>query len=271
MNRAFAFSLAMLAIFTVVGCNKLSKPAVNGPSSTTGGGASANIRQLKELRKTDVEVGKGAAVAEGDTVYVTYTGKLKDGTEFDSNDSESGTPYALVIGAHSVIQGWEIGLVGMKVGGTRKLEVPTDLAYGNQGSGEKVPPGADLYFTIKLDDAIKVGEEAMFDKRDIRVGSGKEAKLGSLVDVNYTLKLVNGRIADSRQDLKKPVTFRIGPKIKDGDRLVPSGLSSATIGMREGGVRFMRIPPIIGFVNSTNTAIPPNSLVLIEMTLRRVH
>lgn len=271
MNRANVFFVALLATFAIIGCNKGSKPSDNGTSTTDGGGASANLRQLKELKKLDVELGKGQVAAEGDQVFVTYTGTLKDGTQFDSNDFDGGSPLAFTIGGHAVIPGWEIGTVGMKAGGTRKLEIPTNLAYGEQGQGEKVPPGADLYFTIKLLEVVKKGEESMFDKRDIKIGSGKEAKIGSLVDVNYTLKLANGRVADERTDLKKPVTFRIGPKLKEGDRAVPSGLSSATVGMKEGGVRFMRIPPIIGFGSSSNTAIPPNSLVLIELTLRRVH
>ncbi len=271
MNRANVFLVALLATLAVIGCNKEPKSAANASATTESADASMNIRQLKALKKVDVEVGKGQLAAEGDLVFVTYTGTLKDGTQFDSNDIEGGSPLSFTIGGYKVIPGWEIGITGMKVGGTRKLEIPTNLAYGEQGQGQKILPGADLYFTIKLLEVVKKGEESMFDKRDIKIGSGAVAKDGSLVDVNYTLKLANGKVADTRQDLKKPVTFRIGPKLKEGDRVVPSGLSSGTVGMKEGGVRYMRIPPIIGFGNSTNTAIPPNSLVFIELTLRRVH
>ncbi len=271
MNRANVFLVALLATFAIVGCNKESKPAVNESSTTKKVDASLNLRQLKALKKLDVEVGKGQVAGEGDLVFVTYTGTLKDGTQFDSNDIEGGSPLSFTIGGHLVILGWEIGITGMKVGGTRKLEIPTNLAYGERGQGEKVLPGADLYFTIKLLEIVKKGEESVFDKKDIKIGTGAVAKIGSLVDVNYKLTLANGKVADLRVDVKKPVTFRIGPKLVEGDRMVPSGLSSATVGMKEGGVRYMRIPPVIGFGNSSNTAIPPNSLVLIELTLRKVH
>lgn len=206
----------------------------------------------------------------GDHVFVTYTGKLKNGIQFDSNDRPDGTPLGFVIGARGVIPGWDIGVVGMKVGGVRKLEVPNELAYGDNSQGDKVPAGADLYFEIELLDVVRMGEEDLFDKKDIVVGSGKACKVGDTVEVLYTMKLVNNRIVDTFEDKAKPVVFRLGPKLADGDREVPRGIVAAMVGMKEGGKRHMRIPPRIGFSYSSNPKLPPNGIVLIDMTLLKV-
>lgn len=98
----------------------------------------------------DVVVGKGAAAKKGDTVVVHYTGYLMDGTKFDSS-KDSNVPFDFQLGAGKVIPGWDEGLVGMKVGGTRKLTIPSDMAYGAAGAGNGViPPNAALIFDVEL-------------------------------------------------------------------------------------------------------------------------
>jgi FKBP-type peptidyl-prolyl cis-trans isomerase/parvulin-like peptidyl-prolyl isomerase len=99
------------------------------------------------LEKADLVVGTGPEAEEGDTVLVHYTGYLADQTVFDS--STGGAPFEVTIGQGQVIQGWELGLVGMKVGGKRQLIIPPDLAYGATGQGE-IPPNATLTFDIEL-------------------------------------------------------------------------------------------------------------------------
>lgn len=100
------------------------------------------------LQYLDEKVGTGATVRAGDVVQVYYTGTYKDGKQFDSN-KKSGKPYDVTVGAGKVIKGWDEGLMGMKVGGVRKLIVPYQLGYGEKG-GQGIPPKTDLHFEIEL-------------------------------------------------------------------------------------------------------------------------
>lgn len=97
----------------------------------------------------DVTVGTGAAVKSGDTVSVHYVGTFADGKEFDSS-RKHGNPFEFGVGKNMVIKGWDQGLVGMKVGGRRKLIIPPDLAYGDRGAGTAIPPKSTLHFDIEL-------------------------------------------------------------------------------------------------------------------------
>ncbi len=96
----------------------------------------------------DLEVGTGDAAQTGDTVSVNYTGWLTDGTQFDSS-YDRGQPFSFQLGVGAVIQGWDQGVVGMKVGGKRRLTIPPDLAYGAGGRGA-IPPNATLIFEVEL-------------------------------------------------------------------------------------------------------------------------
>jgi FKBP-type peptidyl-prolyl cis-trans isomerase FkpA len=102
-----------------------------------------------EFKIDDVQVGTGAEAKEGNQVKVHYTGTLKNGTKFDSS-LDRNQPFDLTVGKGQVIQGWDKGLVGMKVGGKRKLTIPYDLAYGEKGQPPKIPPKATLLFDIEL-------------------------------------------------------------------------------------------------------------------------
>lgn len=101
-----------------------------------------------KVETKDVKVGTGTETAAlGDKLTVHYTGTLKDGTKFDSS-VDKGKPYELTLGVN-LIEGWNQGIVGMKVGGKRKLVVPPALGYGAQDKG-KIPPNSTLYFDIEL-------------------------------------------------------------------------------------------------------------------------
>jgi peptidylprolyl isomerase len=101
------------------------------------------------LKIYDLEEGDGPVVEPGQQVSVHYTGWLEDGTSFDS--SIGSQPFSLVVGTGSVIQGWDEGLLGMKLGGRRQLIIPADLAYGEDGSGP-IPPNAVLIFEVEIVD-----------------------------------------------------------------------------------------------------------------------
>ncbi len=101
-----------------------------------------------ELQITDVQLGDGKEVVKGALITTHYTGTLADGTVFDSSH-QRGKPFQCVIGTGRVIKGWDIGLMGMKVGGKRKLFVPAHLGYGERKMGS-IPPGSDLHFEIEV-------------------------------------------------------------------------------------------------------------------------
>lgn len=105
-------------------------------------------KKEEELQIDDITVGKGSAVEDGDTVSVHYTGWLEDGTKFDSSVDRD-QPFETKIGAGYVIAGWDIGIVGMKTGGKRKLTIPYQLGYGKYGT-QGIPGFATLIFEIEL-------------------------------------------------------------------------------------------------------------------------
>jgi peptidylprolyl isomerase len=106
-------------------------------------------RMTQELIITDLVEGDGPAAVKGALITAHYTGWLADGATFDSSH-DRGKPFQCVIGTGRVIKGWDIGLMGMKVGGKRKLWVPAHLAYGERQIGAHIKPNSDLTFDIEL-------------------------------------------------------------------------------------------------------------------------
>lgn len=101
------------------------------------------------LQYVDLVTGNGKMAETGDMAVVHYTGWLKDGTQFDSSKDRN-KPFQFSLGAGRVIKGRDEGVVGMKIGGTRKLTVPPELGYGARGAGRVIPPNATLTFKVEL-------------------------------------------------------------------------------------------------------------------------
>ena len=102
-----------------------------------------------QLKIEVLEEGSGELADTGDTASVHYTGTLEDGTKFDSS-LDRGGPFSFTLGAGRVIAGWEQGVLGMKVGEKRKLIIVPELAYGETGAGNAIPPNATLIFEVEL-------------------------------------------------------------------------------------------------------------------------
>ncbi len=105
--------------------------------------------EINELIIEDITTGEGQTAEAGDMVTVHYTGTLMDGTVFDSSHNRN-TPFTFELGAGQVIEGWDQGVQGMQEGGTRKLTIPSDMAYGERGVPGAIPPSAPLVFEVEL-------------------------------------------------------------------------------------------------------------------------
>jgi FKBP-type peptidyl-prolyl cis-trans isomerase len=133
------FSVVLFSFLLYQGGKKSSEPTLE---------ISPTPSQNEGLKIEDIVVGTGKEAKDGNKVTVNYIGTLTDGTKFDSSYDRK-EPFSFTLGEGSVIPGWDQGLLGMKKGGKRKLTIPSDLAYGESGSGP-IPPNSTLIFEIEL-------------------------------------------------------------------------------------------------------------------------
>jgi FKBP-type peptidyl-prolyl cis-trans isomerase len=146
MKTIYALLAVILIAGTVVGVFALQK----SPQTTTNKESQAMTDQSTDsIQSTDEVVGTGAEAVSGKTVSVLYTGTLTDGTKFDSTADHGNQPFSFTLGGGQVIQGWDQGVVGMKVGGKRKLVIPPSMGYGDQAMST-IPANSTLVFEIEL-------------------------------------------------------------------------------------------------------------------------
>lgn len=212
---------------------------------------------VAELGITDIREGAGDAAAEGDTVVVDYVGvRSEDGTEFD-NSYDSGQEFAVgPLGQASVIDGWNQGLVGVKAGGLRQLDIPSALAYGDQPQGEIIQAGDDLTFLVEVravlpaatpDQQPDVEVTPSTGSSELAVtelveGTGDEVVDGMNVAIHYiAFNGTDGAQIDSSWQLGSPLTFTVG----QGEVL--EGFDAGLRGMQVGGRRQVVIPAALAF------------------------
>jgi FKBP-type peptidyl-prolyl cis-trans isomerase FkpA len=138
---AATYSLILAGVILSNACAKKEEPALAVAQQPPAGAT--------DLKMEDSQVGAGAVAEAGKQVTVHYTGWLTNGTKFDSS-KDRGQPFTFQLGAGQVIKGWDQGVAGMKVGGVRKLTIPSNLAYGANGAGGVIPPNATLVFEVEL-------------------------------------------------------------------------------------------------------------------------
>jgi len=151
MDKKFSFIVVAVLIglgvvaYSFLGTNTPT-PQPSQPSETM---PMAMPEPAQDLKIEDLKIGTGKEAQNGDRVRVHYVGTLTNGTKFDSS-RDHGKPFEFMLGAGEVIKGWDLGVLGMKEGGTRKLTIPPELGYGSRGAGSVIPPNATLIFEVEL-------------------------------------------------------------------------------------------------------------------------
>lgn len=232
------------------------------------------LLQKKDSTNAVPDSSKVAESADSSTTALPDTANV--GNKLFADSYEGGEPLEFTLGMGQVIPGWEKGLVGMKVGEIRKLYIPYQMAYG-ENSLDGIPAYSDLYFEVELVHADKPMEPDVFPKNveglkwrevakglkvyDEKVGSGKPTAIGSVLKTHYTGWLLSGRKFGSSKDMGKPLSVILGngKMIKGWER----GLD----GMREGGVRWFRISPNMGYGAAAYSMIPSNSTLIFKVEL----
>lgn len=154
MNKNL-FLISILVLLVGTGCGLGPKlTATPEPTPAVTPEPSQKNSQISKLETEDLQVGDGQEAKSGDVVKVHYTGTLTDGTVFDSS-KDRGQPFTFTLGAGQVIQGWDLGFEGMRVGGRRKLTIPPELGYGERGVPGAIPANATLVFEVEL---LEIGE-----------------------------------------------------------------------------------------------------------------
>jgi len=148
-QKTLWISAAVLIILLIIAWFMVNnRDADSQAAQAAGAVTSSETAGTVELGVEDTVVGTGAEARQGQTVAVHYTGTLDDGTVFDSS-YDRGAPFTFTIGAGQVIQGWELGITGMKEGGKRTLTIPPSLGYGEQAIGP-IPANSTLHFDVEL-------------------------------------------------------------------------------------------------------------------------
>ena len=230
-----------------------------------------------ELVITDITEGEGEAAIEGSTVYVYYVGVLSEnGKRFDGNFGSD--PYAVTLGVGAVIDGWDQGLIGIKAGGRRQLDIPADLAYGSAGSGDAIPPDSAISFVVDVvaivppidpADAPEITIEGaenveVLVSEDLVDGKGDEAKAGSNVLVHIiAFNGATGEELASTWGDPSPVALLLA----EGGSL--PGLVEGIPGMKVGGRRQLTIPfaDAFGAEGNSSMKLPASTDLIVVIDL----
>lgn len=233
------------------------------------------------LKYVILKAGEGPLPKKGEIVKVHYTGKLADGTKFDSSYDRN-EPIAFPLGTGQVIPGWDEGIALLHVGDQARLVIPPDLAYGASGAGGVIPPNATLTFEVelvsvepgpppppeaptKVADADYKTTESGLKYYDFAEGSGDAPQKGQTVSVHYTGWLEDGTMFDSSLLRGQPFGFPVGL-----GQVIP-GWDEGVGSMKVGGKRQLVIPAKLAYgEQGAGGVIPPNATLIFEVELLAV-
>lgn len=153
MNKTTIIIVLVIVIAAVIGLMLFKQPKQTELNQNINTNQMANTNQNEQLTDVKIEIltagGGEAVVKSGDLITVNYTGWLTNGIKFDSSLDQN-QPFSFNIGAGQVIQGWDKGLLGMKIGEKRRITIPSEMGYGSSGAGGAIPPNATLIFEVEL-------------------------------------------------------------------------------------------------------------------------
>jgi FKBP-type peptidyl-prolyl cis-trans isomerase len=274
-TRRFALLLASSALIASLGLTACGGGGGDAGTPITSDPNGWNA--VTTLKTADTAVGTGASADTGKPVQVTYTGWIYDvrnadtkGTKVDTNVGNA--PYAFVIGANTVIKGFDQGTQGMKVGGKRTVTMPASLAYGTTGSGA-IPANAALVFDIELlavDPNGWLGVTAL-KTVDVTLGSGTAADTGKTVSVTYTGWLYDARLASTKGTQFDSNVGGTALSFKVGSSQVIPGFEQGVQGMRPGGKRTITIPASLAYGSGGQGSIPGGAALVFDITVNSVN
>lgn len=228
------------------------------------------LREVPRTRTRDLVVGGGEEATPGDFIRVEFSGWLYEHgartRQFDSSAANGG-PFVFHLGAGTVIEGWEKGVPGMRVGGRRELIVPPEMGYGERDM-PGVPPGSTLLFEVTMLETPRV------QTRTLAAGRGEPVQPGDVVEVHFTGWVQaerggRGEQFDASRSSPHPFRARLG-----AGTLMP-GWELGLLGMTVGEVRELVVPPELGYGNlarrGVTTTIPANSTLIFEIELLRIN
>lgn len=215
-----------------------------------------------KLQSTDLKEGTGVAAKANDWVTVEYVGTLADGKQFDASKGKA--PFVFTLGVGQVVKGWDLGLVGMKVGGKRKLVIPPDMAYGGQAVGE-IPANSTLTFEVEMLKIDHPGDKETLKVEHVADGKGDSAKDGDQVDVSYTGSFINGVEFDSTKKRNdEPLHVVLGRT-----KLI-SGFTDGLKDIKVGEKRKLTIPPALAYGDGARGQIPGHSTLIFEIEALKI-
>ena len=231
------------------------------------------------IKYYDFIVGDGPSPQDSETVAMNFAIWIVDGMSL-GNSQDQGQPLIAVIGSGNLLPGWEKGISTMQTGGKRQMVIPPELAFGEEGAGEMVPPNSTLIAEIELLAVIPVPEavaqtevaeedyevtESGLKYYDIEPGEGISPQAGQQVLIHYTGWLTDGTIFDNSIDRGLPLAFALG-----AGQMIP-GFDEGVATMKVGGKRQLVIPPELAYGDQEQGPVPANSTLIFEAELMYVY